>query len=477
MPTATTEPSTTTLNPAGRALLFVLSGTMLLDALEVSTAAVTLPAVGDDLGLPPASSHWLISGFALAFGGLILVAGRAVARVGSRRPYLLALLVFAAASVTGGLAGDGPLLMATRVIKGACAAFTAPVGLAIIAAAFPEGTARTRAMSVYALFGAGGFTCGLVVSGVLTTVLGWRWTLAAPAPAALVLFLAGLRLVPRDAGVPGGAQAGRTDRKRSGQGDGGVLARGRLIRSCLGAATLNGSFWGLLLVGSLHLQAVAGWTALQTALAFVPATVLLLLSVPYSGRLAERYGPARLIAIGAAAPPAGYALLLRLDGTPSYLVDILPTVLLVGAGYVLCFAALHIQATAGVPESRKGPVSGVYQSSVQLGGALAVWLTALALPATSAHGHHAAIGLITAVGTLGFLAALAGVIGRRPDRPERSARNDEGSDHDDAGGGSPLSLRSAGVGTAERGPRGPRGQPSRHGRHDRQGRAHRGGRG
>ncbi|WP_205717836.1 MFS transporter [Actinomadura soli] len=468
-------PSPTTWSPAGRGLLFVLSGTMLLDALEVSTAAVTLPPISDDLGLPPVSSHWLISGFALAFGGLIPVAGRVVARVGSRRPYLTALLVFAAASVAGGLAGDGPLLMATRVVKGACAAFTAPIGLAIIAAAFREGTARGRAMSVYALFGAGGFTCGLVVSGVLTTVLGWRWTLAAPAPAALALFLAGLRLVPRDAGAPGGVMAEKTGTAGREEGPAAVLARGRLLRSCLGAATLNGSFWGLLLVGSLHLQVVAGWTALQTALAFVPATVLLLVSVPYSGRLAERYGPARLIAVGAAAPPIGYALLLRLDGTPSYTVDILPTVLLVGAGYVLCFAALHIQATTGVPDSRKGLVSGVYQSSVQLGGALAVWLTALAAPADPVPGHHAAVGLITGVGTLGFLVALAGVISHRPGRSERSASNDEGSDHDHAGGGTSLSLRPSGVGTAERGTRGPRRQPSRHGRHDRQGRAHRGG--
>jgi predicted MFS family arabinose efflux permease len=423
MSTAKTEPSatpsTTAWSGAGRGLLFVLSGTMLLDALEVSTAAVTLPSIGAGLGLPPAASHWLISGFALAFGGLILVAGTVVARLGGRRPYLTALLVFAVASVVAALAGDGPPLMATRVVKGACAAFTAPVGLAIIATAFREGASRTRAMSVYALFGAGGFTVGLVVSGVLTTLLSWRWTLAAPAPAALTLFLAGLRLIPRDAGVPGGAKAGVA---KSGAADGerrgaGVLARGPLIRSCLGAATLNGSFWGLLLVGTLHLQAVAGWTALRTALAFLPATVLLLLAVPYGGRLAERLGTARLIAVGAAAPPIGYALLLRLDGTPSYAADILPTVLLVGAGYVLCFGALHIQATAGVPDSRKGLAGGVYQSCVQLGGALAVALTAqAAASATSISGHRAAAGLITVIGTLGFLVALTGVVTQRPER-------------------------------------------------------------
>src|SRR5262249_20178732 len=136
-------------NPRRRALLLMLSGNMLLDALEVSTIVVAMPAIGGGLGLSPPAASWAMTGFALGFGASILPGGRLAARLGRRRVYLWALLVFALASIVGGLATGGPMLIATRVIKGICVAFTAPTGLAIIASSFEEGPARNRAVSVY----------------------------------------------------------------------------------------------------------------------------------------------------------------------------------------------------------------------------------------------------------------------------------------------------------------------------------------
>ncbi len=159
-------------SPALWGLLFVLAANMLLDALEVSVALVALPAIGDDLGLAPHQLHWVVSGFAAGFGALLLFGGRLVAILGRRPVYLAALLVFAAASLVGALADHAALLVATRFVKGFCAALTAPTGLAIIASAFPEGPARSRALSVYSLFGASGFSLGLLLSGALTEVSG-----------------------------------------------------------------------------------------------------------------------------------------------------------------------------------------------------------------------------------------------------------------------------------------------------------------
>lgn len=463
-----TSVSTTTPTPRATALwglLFVLAGNMLLDALEVSVALVALPSIGDDLHLAPPQAQWVVSGFAAGFGGLLLFGGRLVALLGRRPVYLAALAVFAVASLAGALADDGYVLVASRVVKGFCAALTAPTGMAIIASVFPEGRARSRAVAVYSLFGAGGFSAGLLLSGALTEV-SWRWAFAFPAPVALLLLAAGLRLIPRDESAPvgtaGRAAPGRYNTasalcltgavlalvyavsavpaagwdaprtlgafalaavlaavfvRRESTGEHplvrlDLLAREPLVRSALGAGALNGSYLGLLLVSTLHLQQRAGWSPLETGLAFLPASAPLALTALYSGRIAARFGPARLIAAGAAAAPLGYALYPR-DGRPdvSYATDVLPTMLLVGAAFVLAFTAFHLQATAAVPDGRQTEASGLYQTAVQLGAALVTAAAAALYPS----GPARSLLLVTAVGLFGLLLALRGP------RPRRAA--------------------------------------------------------
>ncbi|MFF0260361.1 MFS transporter [Streptomyces microflavus] len=486
-------------------LLVVLAGNMLIDALEVSVALVALPAIGTDLGAPLTAMQWTITGFAVGFGGLMLFGARAVALLGRRRVYLAALVGFAAASLVGALAEDPSLLTATRVVKGFCAALTAPTGLAIIATAFPEGPQRNRALSVYTLFGAGGFTAGLLLSGWLTG-FSWRLTFAFPAPAVLVLFVLGLRLIPgageengggpppgttaggrvgRPPGTMTGDRAGRPPRpplRRYGfasaaaflagllalvQGITSVPAHGwadlrstgllalaagllalfvalerasahplirfealrsrAMIRSALGAACLNGSYLGLLFVLTHQLQSLAGWSPLRTAAAFLPAAAPLVVTALFSGRIVARFGAPRLIAAGALLPFAGYLLLLRTPWPPAYATGILPTMLLVGAGFVLSFAALNSQATSQLPPAERGAGSGLYQTAVQVGAALSVALVAALLtgaappagaaPAEFAEACRPALTLVAAVGGLGLLTALTGLRSRRTGPP------------------------------------------------------------
>lgn len=379
----------------GRGLLLVLSANMLLDALEVSVVVVALPPLSRDLGLGPAAAAWVMAAFAIGFGAPLPLTARLVARLGRRRVYLAALAGFAAASVAAGLAPSAGLLIASRLVKGLCVALTAPTGLSIIAASFEEGAPRNRAVATYALFGASGFGVGLLLSGLLTSV-SWRWTLLFPAPAALALLALGLRVIPRDEGAarapePAGA---------------GAAGGSPLLRSALGAAAFNGSWWGFLLTVSFALQWERGWAPLGVALLALPASALLAAATPLAPRLLRRFGTARPIAAGAACALAGYAWFLAAGARAGRAADVLPTIVLVGVGFVLAFAALQVQAVSAVPRERQGAATAAYQASVQLGGAAVLVLVA------SAGG--AAPLLIAAVAGLGLVVALAGLAGPGP---------------------------------------------------------------
>ncbi|MFD6877804.1 MULTISPECIES: MFS transporter [unclassified Streptomyces] len=461
------ESPTTTAPDGGRprarwALVSVLAANMLVDALEVSATLVALPSVGAELGLSAPGAQWLVTGFAAGFAGLLPVGGRLVERLGRRRVYLAALLVFAVASLAGAFTDNAALLTATRVVKGCCVALTAPTGLAIIVAAVPEGAARRRALSLYSFFGAAGFCAGLLLSGILTEA-GWRWTTAFPAPVALLLLAAGLRLIPHGTPTDGPARP-RTPARYAAVGGlgltGAVLLLGYglahlagpgrdpaaagaafaaalllgaallwaerraarplvpvellrhapLLRSAAGAAALNGSYVAFLLIVTLQLHG-AGWGPWRTALALLPAGLPLALTALHSGRIAGRLGPARAVAAGAAAAPVGYALQPRTVDTATGFADLLPAMTFVGAAFVLAFTALHLQATGSVPAPLQGAAGSLYQTCVQLGAVLTVALAAALYTA----GPGSALGLVTAVGAVGACVALGGL--GRPARP------------------------------------------------------------
>ena len=384
-------------------LLFVLSGNMVLDAVEVSIVLLALPSVGRELGMSLWTAQWLMSGFALGFAVLLVLGPVLVGRWGRRPVYLAAMLVFAIASVVGGLADSTALLIASRVVKGACAAMTAPAGLAVISTSFADGPLQRRAVAIYSLFGAAGFTLGLLLSGALADG-GWRWTLLFPGPVALVLLVLGLSVIPD---TPKGSAPPPI---------GAVLRDRALLRSTAGAAALNGGYIGLLLLFTTQAADLFDWSPWQTALALLPASVPLVVSVPFAGRLVRRFGTRRLIATGAAAALAGQLVYLLVPRPDSYLAGPLPALLLVETAFVLSFAALHMQATSTVEPSLRAGAVPVYQTGVQLGAAVLLPLVAALITV----GYQAALLVIATTGALGLTAATVGGRSRRQvgsDRP------------------------------------------------------------
>jgi MFS family permease len=451
-------------------LLVVLCGVLFLDGLDVSMVGVALPSIEADLHLTTSQLQWIVSGYVLGYGGLLLLGGRTADLLGRRRTLLIALGVFTVASALGGLVNNGTLLVVTRFLKGASAAFTAPAGLSIITTTFAEGPARNRALSVYTACGASGFSLGLVLGGILTE-LGWRWTFLLPVPIALALLVIGPRVIPHDRAaafnrrrfdIPGALTltAGmlllvRTVVEAPDQGwtsaatigafavSGallslfvaierrsaeplirlGILRSAPLVRANLGMATMFGAYVAFQFVMTLYLQTLNGWSALQTALAFLPAGVLVAVGSTRIGPLLARIGAPRVVALGALSFATGYiALAARgIDVAPSYVLELLPTMLLLGIGFALCFPTLNIQATNGVGDHEQGLASGLVQTSFQVGGAIGLAVVSAIVTSRAGGSTDAAVLLdayrtalivVAGIAVAGLAVALSGLITR-----------------------------------------------------------------
>jgi MFS family permease len=450
-------------------VLLVASTVIALDALDVSMVGVALRSIRADLGLSTSSLQWVVSGYVLGYGGLLLLGGRAADLLGRRRVFLVALAVFAAASLFGGLVSDGELLIAARFVKGVAAAFTAPTALSIVTTTFREGPSRNRALGIFTVFGASGYSLGLVFSGLMTEV-GWRWTFLLPVPIALAVLLVGVRLIPRAArpertgrgyDVPGvltgmaaplllvytvvsapevGWSSARTVvgfaaaallaaafvlielRSPHPLVRLGILRAGALRRANLGVAVFLGAYVSFQFVVMLYLQSVRGWTPLQTAFAFLPAALLVAIGSPRTGAIVTRIGTAPVIALGVSTHVVGYLLFFRVDEGSGYFTTVLPSMLLIGAGFMLAFPALNIQATAGVADHEQGLAGGLLNTSAQVGGAVVLAIvTAVvtsnggpeASPEALLAGFRPALQVVTGAAVLGLLIAFTGLLAVR----------------------------------------------------------------
>ncbi|RSM85814.1 MFS transporter [Kibdelosporangium aridum] len=366
---------------------------MILDALEVSIVLLAIPVIAADLDSSLWTAQWLMSGFAVGFAAGLLPGPALAARWGRRTTYLGATALFVLASLAGGLTSSIAVLIASRALKGFSAALTAPAGLAVITTAFPEGAPQRKAVAIYSLFGATGFTIGLLLSGVLVEV-GWSWVFLFPAPIALALLIAAWLTLPRDAPQPPKITLS-------------LLLKGNLTRSAIGAATLHGAYVSVLVLITLHLYHEFAWRPWQIAVALLPACLPLLISVPFAGQLVARFGATRLIAAGATAALCGELLYLTQPAPDSYLTGPLPVLLLVEAGFVLSFAALNMKATSTVAPNFRPAAVALYQTAVQIGGIVLLPLVTALLD--DQQDPRAPLIFVTAAGLVGITAAVTGL--------------------------------------------------------------------
>jgi MFS family permease len=448
------------------AILFVLGGALCLDGLDVSMVGVALPSIRSALGLSTSSLQWIVSGYVLGYGGLLLLGGRAADLLGRRRVFLVALAVFALVSVFGGLVSSPGLLIGARFVKGVAAAFTAPASMSLLTTTFPEGPMRNRAFSVYTVFGASGFSLGLVLSGLLTEI-SWRWTLLVPAPVAVVVLAAGIWLIPRGepaerAGrrfdLPGALtvtaamlllvytvvsaqQAGWSSARTVGSFAAvaallgvfaiierrspdplvpfSIFASRALRRANVGSVILFGTYISFQFLVTQYLQTLAGWSALSTALAFLPAGVMVVVLSTQMASLLGRFGPAPLTALAFSCLVIAYALFLRAGLRPDYPAVMLPATLLIGLAFGLGFSSLSVAATAGVPDAEQGLAASLFQTSFQVGGAVVLAVVTAVVDASGGSqvasatatlaAYRPALILITGVAAVGALVALSGL--------------------------------------------------------------------
>nr|WP_261399434.1 MFS transporter [Streptomyces misionensis] len=443
----------------GTPALLVLCAAHFMDAIDLSDVGVALPAIQRDLGMPSGSLQWVVSAYALGYGGFLLLGGRVADLFGRRRAFLTAVAVFGVVSVLGALAPTGGLLIAARLVKGIAAGFLAPAALSLITTNWPEGTRRGRALGWYATAGACGFIGGLVLGGVLTE-LSWRLVFALPVPIAVAALLAGLRLLPADRrdgargriDVPGaltatGALVLLVYALTQAPAHGWLSARTLLLFAA--AAGLLGLFlrvesrahrplvplsfltrratagpnltifamWGaytsFAFLATLYLQNVLDWTPLQTAGAFVPLGVANGALAPFAGRLATRFGVHRMIAAGMLLLALSYALFLRIGPDSSYLTVVLPVMVVNGIGTAATFPALNTSAVAGVPDRDQGLAGALLNTFMQIGGAVVLALvTAVDEAGQRADGSDplAGYGSATAVIVAAVLAGLGGTL-------------------------------------------------------------------
>jgi MFS family permease len=427
-------------------LLVVLCGALFLDGLDLSMVGVALPSIGAALHLDAGSLQWIVSGYILGYGSLLLLGGRASDLLGRRRVFLAAVAVFGAASVVSALLSNDMALIALRFVKGASAAFTVPAGLSIITTTFAEGPARNRAFSIYSVCGASGFSLGLVIGGLLTEV-GWRMTFLVPGPVAIALVLIGWKVIPHATtervrlhhfDLPGALTSTTAllvlvyavvDAPNRGWGSPvtigllalslalavtfvaierrhprplvrlGILRSRALVHANISAAAMFGGYAAFQFVVTLYVQDSLGWSPISMALAFLPTGLLVMLSSTKMEAVLDRVETTWLIFYGLLAFIGAYAWFLRAEPSMPYAEFMLPTMLLLGIGFALCFPAVNAQATKGVADHEQGLASGLLNTSLQVGGAIALAVVSAILSSSgSSNVHHRLLpGMTTAI--------------------------------------------------------------------------------
>ncbi len=429
MSTATTN-TTTELDPNRWRALLVIAIAQLMVVLDASIVNIALPSLQADLGISDANRQWVVTGYTLAFGGLLLLGGRIADFWGRKRAFMTGLLGFAGASALGGVAQNQEMLFGARALQGVFAALLAPAALSLITVTFTDSKERAKAFGVYGGLSAGGAAIGLILGGLLTQYASWHWCLLVNVPIAILAFFlaipnvheskatgdtrydipgaitSSLGLVSLVYGITQVAELGWSDpttlswfgaslvllasffviESRTSHP---LLPMNILLNRNRGASYLTSfivgaGLFGMFLFLAYFFQGILQYSPIKAGLLFLPFSVGVGISAGIASQALPRFGPRYVSFIGLLMATAGMLLLTRLEPASSYLSDILPALMVLSLGMGLVFVPISATALFGVGNHDAGVASAVLNTAQQIGGALGTaLLNTVAVTATA----------------------------------------------------------------------------------------------
>jgi EmrB/QacA subfamily drug resistance transporter len=424
--------------------------------LDATIVNVAIPTIHKDLKFSSANLEWLVTAYALTFGGLLLFGGRTGDLYGKRRMFMVGIAIFAVASLLGGLATDQTWLILTRGLQGVGGAIASPTALSLVAINFAEGPERNRAMGVYSAMSAAGGALGLLLGGLLTSYVSWRWIFFVNVPIGAVALLLAPRVLAESEPLPGGLDLpgaitattgmlslvyGLTHASTHSWGSAGTViplviagillsafilierrspapllpssifkSRNRsgayALMLCLGTAVFS-----MLFFLTQYFQNIHGYSAVRTGVAFLPMTAGIMVAAVVTSRRLSRIGIRIPLISGPAFVLAGIIWMSRITPTSSYLQVIIPLVL-IALGMGQSFVPLTVTAVGGVPPNQAGIAAALLNTGQQVGGALGLAvLGTVAITAarnylsSQLHSHHVSSGVVAAATVHGYSSA------------------------------------------------------------------------
>jgi EmrB/QacA subfamily drug resistance transporter len=448
-------------------ILAVVAAAFFMTILDVSIVNVALPSIGKDLEFSRENLQWVITAYAIAFGGFLLLGGRAADLLGRRRVFAVGVAVFTLASLVCGLSQSEGMLIAARAVQGLGAAIISPAALSIVMTSFEEGADRNKALGIWGALGGSGAAVGVLAGGVLTKYLGWEWIFFVNVPVGALVLALTPRVVP---------ESRREGAERRYDVLGAVLVSAGLALLVYTISRAPDVGWGtartiLLLVASgallvaflvnerrvqdplmpfsifrvrtvaganvvgwllgavifanfflltLYVQNVLGYSALKAGVTFVATAGTAVISAGVAQALTTRFGPKPIIVAGLALLTGAMIWYSQVPVHGSYVPDLLPGYLMVGVGIALAYVPVSIASLAGVAEREAGLASGLINTSQQIGGAVGVAVASTVftsrfntlvhdgkpLPTALTSGYGAAFWALAVFGVLAIVAAL-----------------------------------------------------------------------
>jgi EmrB/QacA subfamily drug resistance transporter len=459
-------------------VLAVVGAAFFMTILDVAIVNVAIPSIQKDLHIAESTVQWVITAYAITFGGFLLLGGRMADLLGRRSIFVVGLVLFTLASLTCGLASNAGTLIASRAVQGVGAAIISPAALSIVTTTFEEGAERNKALGIWGALGGSGAAVGVLLGGVLTKYLGWQWIFFVNVPVGALVFALTRPIVPEsradlghrrfDAmgalGVTGGLALlvyAISKAPDVGWGTGrtiGLLAASLVIlaafvvwelrataplvpfgifriRTLTGANAvgllLGATIYANFFVLTLYVQQVLGWSALKTGLTFLATAGTTVIWAGVAQALVTKIGPRGVMTVGLAVLSLTVLGYTRLPVHGHYWPDLLPLYLVFALGLAFGFIPVTIAGFIGVPPHQAGLASGLLNTSQQIGGAIGVAVTSTIFvsrakdghftPQAFTHGYHWAFAALVAFAAVGAAVAFVFFRGARVETPDAEA--------------------------------------------------------